>query len=221
MDVGQAQVIVQAKFIFRQRMTLAQGADVLILHQLDVAYLRIGIEGRIDGKVQAPGGKFLGGLSALAQKAFDHHRRGQAAQALEQRWQDHRLGEVCHADAKRLVRLQWVEDSAFLHRHPQQRQGIAHRADDVLCHGRGHHALSGAHEQRVVEGLAQPRQGVGNRRLGNADNLPGTGQVGFGVDGIEDDEQIQVDLAQVHGRCSLLVLWVDHILVMNVYTRRE
>ncbi|MNR19397.1 hypothetical protein D3C85_1361860 [compost metagenome] len=61
--------------------------------------------------------------------------------------------------------------------------------------------------------------------MSDADDLPGTGQVGFGVDGIEDDEEVQVDLAQVHGLRSccvfLAVVSVDHISVMNVYTRRE
>ena len=36
----------------------------------------------------------------------------------------------------------------------------------------------------------------------NEEGLPGTGQVGFGVDRIENDEQIQVDLVQVHGHRS-------------------
>ncbi len=184
-----------------------------------MAYLRVGVQRCVDGEVQAAGGKFLGGLAALAQKAFDQHRRRQAAQALEQRWQDHRFGKVGHADAEGLVGLLRVEDAAFLHRGAQQCQGIAHRADDVLRHGRGHHALRGTHEQRVVEGFAQPRKGVGHCRLGDADDLPGAGQVGFGIDRIEHDEQVEVDLAEVHGRRSLLELLADHISVMNVYTR--
>jgi len=119
---------------------------------------------------------------------------------LEQGREDHRLGEVGHADAEGLVRLQRVEGAAFLYRHAQQLQCIAHRADDVLRHRGRHHALCGAHEQRVVEGLAQARQGIGNSGLGDADNLSGAGQVGFGVDGIEDDKQVEIDLVQVHVR---------------------
>lgn len=103
---------------------------------------------------------------------------------------------------------------------PQQLQRIAHRADDVLRHRRRHHALGGAHEQRIVERLAQAGKGVGNSGLGDADDLPGTGQVGLGVDGIEDDEKIQIDLVQVHC-CALRRVseFADHISVMNVYTR--
>ncbi|MCY1177661.1 hypothetical protein D9M73_179770 [compost metagenome] len=84
--------------------------------------------------------------------------------------------------------------------------------------------MGGAHEQRVVEGFAQSGQGVGHRGLSDADDLPGSGQVGFGVDGIEDDEEVQVDLAQIHGLrscCVFAVASADHISVMNVYTRRE
>jgi len=101
--------------------------------------------------------------------------------------------------------LQGVEGAAFLHRNTQQRQGTAHRADDVLCHGGGHHALGGAHEQRVIEALAQSRQGIGHGWLGDADNLPGAGQVGFGVDGVEDDKQIEIDLVQVHDALALVI----------------
>ncbi|MNN46104.1 hypothetical protein D3C81_1604700 [compost metagenome] len=100
-------------------MALAHGADVTVFHQLDVAHLRVGVERGIDGKVQAPGSQFLGGLTALAEKTLDDYRWRQAAQALEQRRQNHRLGEVGHADAKGLVRLQGIEDAAFLHRHTQ------------------------------------------------------------------------------------------------------
>lgn len=49
----------------------------------------------------------------------------------------------------------------------------------------------------------QARQGVGHCRLGDADDLPGAGQVGFGVDRIEDDEKVEVDLAQIH--CAALL----------------
>ena len=63
-----------------------------------------------------------------------------------------------------------------------------------------------AHEQRVVEGLAQAGKGVGYGWLGDADDLPGAGQVGFGIDRIEHDEQVQVDFVQVHGTGSATFL---------------
>ncbi|MCY1416692.1 hypothetical protein D9M71_322080 [compost metagenome] len=98
-------------------MPLAHGAHVAVFHQLDVTHLRVGVERRIDRKVQAAGRQFLGGLAAFGQKTLDDHRRRQAAQALEQRRQDHRFGEVGHADAIGLDRLLRVENAAFLHRH--------------------------------------------------------------------------------------------------------
>ncbi|MNF92489.1 hypothetical protein D3C84_751350 [compost metagenome] len=205
MDVGQAQVIVQCEFFLaRQRMPLAHGAHVAVLHQLDVTHLRVGVEWRIHREIEATGCQLFGGFPAFGQEAFDDHRRRQAAQALEQWRQDHRFGEVGHADAIGLDRLLRVENAAFLHRHAQQRERVAHRADDVLRHGRGHHALGGAYEQRVVEGLAQPGQSVRHRWLGNAHNLPGAGQVGFGVDRVEDDEKVEIDLAQIHYAALLL-----------------
>ncbi len=192
-----------------------------------MTHLRVGVERRVHGKIQAAGGQLLGGFTAFGEETFDHHGRRQAAQALEQQRQNHCLGEVGHADAIGLGRLLRVENPAFLHRHPQQRQRVAHRADDVLRHRRGHHALGGAYEQRVVERLTQARQGIGHRRLGDADNLPGASQVGFGVDRVEDDKEVEIDLAQIHV-VALIVRWrfikgsyADHISVMNVNTRRE
>ncbi|MCY1359365.1 hypothetical protein D9M69_459330 [compost metagenome] len=219
----QRQVLVQADLLLGQRVSAAQGADIAVFHQLDVTHLRVGVERRVHGEVQAPGGQLLGGLATFGQETLDLHGWRQAPQALEQRRQDHRLGEVGHADAIGLVRLGRVEGAAFLHRYPQQLQGIAHRADDVLRHGRGHHALGGAHEQRVVEGLAQAGEGVGNGGLGDADDLAGAGQVGLGVDGVEDDEEIEVYLVQIHaGRAPRgLFLSVGHISVMNVHRCRK
>ncbi len=199
MDMRLAQVIVEGqRGLVCQWMPLAHTTHIAVLHQLHMAHLRVSVERRVHSEVEASGGQFLGGFPALGKKAFDGHRRRQASQSLEQRWQDHCLGQVGHADAVILVGLQRVEDATFLHRYPEQRKGVAHRADDVLRHRCRHHALCRAHEQRVVEGLTQPCQCVGDRRLGNADNLSGAGQVGFGVDGVEDNEKVEIDLVQVH-----------------------
>ena len=119
MDVGHAQVAVEGQLAVGQRMALAQGADIAVLHQLDVAHLRVGVQGGVDGEIQAAGGEFLGGLAALAQKALDQHRWRQAAQTLEQRRQNDRFGQVGHADAEGLVGLLRVENAAFLHRRAQ------------------------------------------------------------------------------------------------------
>ena len=144
MDVGQAQVIVQGQLrLARQWVAAAHGADVAVLHQLDVAHLGIGVQRRVDGEVEAAGGEFLGGFAALGEEALDMHVRRQAAQALEQRGEDDRFGEVGHADAVGLVRLLRIEAAALLHRNPQQLQRVAHRADDVLRHRGRHHALGG------------------------------------------------------------------------------
>ena len=35
-------------------------------------------------------------------------------------------------------------------------------------------------------------EGVGNCWLGDVDDLSGTGQIGFGVDGVEDDEEVEI-----------------------------
>ena len=199
LDMPRAQVVFQGQRPGGQRMSGAHGADETVFEQLDVAHLRVAVERHVHREIQLAGGQLAGGFPAPRQGAFDAHLRRQAAETLEQRRQQQRLAEVGHADAEGLGGLGGDEGAAFLHRHPQQLERLTHRPDDVLRHGGGHHALGGAHEQRVVEGLAQARQGIGHRRLGDADDLPGAGQVGFAVDGIENDEQVEIDLARCHG----------------------
>ncbi|MCY1413867.1 hypothetical protein D9M71_293040 [compost metagenome] len=205
-DVGQRHVFVEADPGLRHRMALAHGADVAVFQQLDVAYLRIGVQWCVHGEVEAAGGQFGGHLPAPGEEALDVHVRRLPAQALEQQRQDDGLGEVGHADAVGLVRLGGGEGAAFLHRHAQQLQGVAHRADDVLRHRRRHHALRRTHEQRIVEGFAQAGEGVGDGGLGDADDLPGTGQVGFGIDRVEHDEQVEVDFTEVHAAAPLVLV---------------
>ncbi|MOA63607.1 hypothetical protein D3C78_1893880 [compost metagenome] len=59
-------------------MPLAHGAHVAVFHQLDVAHLRVGVERCIHGEVEAAGGQFLGGFTALGEEALDRHGRRQA-----------------------------------------------------------------------------------------------------------------------------------------------
>ena len=91
-----------------------------------------------------------------------------------------------------------IEAAAFLNGHAQQLQGVTHRGNDVLRHGCGDHALGGPDKQRIIEGLAQTGEGVAHCRLCDAYNLTGAGQIGFGINGIKYNEQVQVDFTEVH-----------------------
>lgn len=54
-----------------------------------------------------------------------------------------------------------------------------------------------ADQQRIVEELAQLGHRAAHRRLGETDGLPGTGEAAFGEDGIEHDDEVDVDAAQI------------------------
>ena len=220
--MGQRHVFVQADLVLGQRVPLAQGANVAVFHQLDVAHLGVGVERCIHGKIQAASGQLLGGFAAARQHAFNIH----VGAIRRRRWNSggKMIASVRSVMLMRKVLLAWagLKDAAFLHGDAQLLQGIAYRADDVLRHWRGHHALGGAHKQRVIKGFAQARQGVGYGGLSNADDLPGAGQVGLGVDGIEDDKEVEIDLVEIHYTLALQVVGISGSYIGDecLYTMR-
>ena len=61
----------------------------------------------------------------------------------------------------------------------------------------GHHALARSHQQFVVEQHAQPCQGVAHGRLADVDAFGGTRHVALGQQGVERDQQVEVDAVEV------------------------
>ena len=66
-------------------------------------------------------------------------------------------------------------------------------ARELDCAGGRPHALRAAHEQLVLQALAQPREGIAERRLGEADAARRARHVALGHQRVEDDEQVEVD----------------------------
>ena len=80
----------------------------------------------------------------------------------------------------------------------QRDQRLLYGADQIAGERRGHHHAASAREQRVGEQLAQAAERVAERGLCQVQLTGGAGEVLLSVDGLEDDEQVQVDLAQAH-----------------------
>lgn len=69
--------------------------------------------------------------------------------------------------------------------------------EDFLGSRGGLHAASGTDEQRVVEQRAQARQRGADGRLAEEQFLCGAGHAAFVHQGLEHDQQVQIDAAQV------------------------
>jgi hypothetical protein len=57
-----------------------------------------------------------------------------------------------------------------------------------------HHLAPGAHQQLVAGGLAQARERAAHGRGAQAQAARGPGHAGFGDEGIERDEQVEVGI---------------------------
>ena len=75
---------------------------------------------------------------------------------------------------------------------------MAHRADHGARPGGGHHAAALTDKQGVIQTVAQPPQGVADRRLGKIEHLGGAGQRPLGVNGIEDHKEVQIESRNMH-----------------------
>jgi len=60
-----------------------------------------------------------------------------------------------------------------------------------------HKAGTGAHQQRVTEQVAQPRQGMADSWLTQVQALGGAGHVLLAEQGVEDHQQVEIDAAQI------------------------
>jgi len=78
-------------------------------------------------------------------------------------------------------------------------QRIAHRLGQLFGKRRGLHAAGGAQEQGVVELPAQARQGIAHGGLAQAQVLGHLGDLALGQQLVEDHQQIEIDVLELHG----------------------
>ena len=80
----------------------------------------------------------------------------------------------------------------------EQLQRLTNLADDVFRNSGRHHAGRRADKELVVECFAHPRQRVADSGLSDEERLRCARQVSRSVDGLEDNEEIQINLGQTH-----------------------
>ena len=77
---------------------------------------------------------------------------------------------------------------------------------------RGHHAARSAQEQFVAQQPAQPPQGIAHARLGDAQVLRRQRYPAVPVQGVEDDQQIQIQVLEIHV-CALAIFTLVIFLI--------
>ena len=78
------------------------------------------------------------------------------------------------------------------------------------------HAFGAANEQVILQHVTQPSQSVAHRRLTQTKAAAGPRDASFLHDGVEDDEQVQVECTQFHaGRNQ----WKSLLNLAKFFTR--
>src|SRR5229473_719536 len=76
------------------------------------------------------------------------------------------------------------------------------RQGKLLGPWRRNHALGAANEQVVLQHATQPSQGMTHRWLAETDEVAGACYASFLHDGVENDEQVQVNCTQFYVGCG-------------------
>lgn len=124
--------------------------------------------------------------------------RGAVLQASQQAGHAQLLDEIGHGDTKALAAVARVKAFVDVEGLFDLLQGRANRTLQRQGLGRRLHAPADAHQQRVIEQLAQARQGVTHGWLAEGQALGGTGDVLFTQQHIEDAQQIEVEIDCIH-----------------------
>jgi hypothetical protein len=127
-----------------------------------------------------------------------HRRRGLAQLAGQPRHHDARH-VVGHRDAEAGGAAQRVE-ALDIERAANRLQRLRQRLPQVDGAPRRVDARAAAHEQRIVESLAQPAQRIADRRLGERQLAGRARDVAFGHEGFEHLQQVEVSGAVGHSR---------------------
>ena len=181
-----------------ERVALAQQHHVAVLDQLDPLRLLDRWQ-EAEREVDAAAVQRVGDLLARQRHGLEAHARRPLAQRGHQRRQETPFADVAHVDAKDLARAQRIEAGRFVERLFQCAQCTAHGLGQPVGLRRGLHAARCAHEQRILQQQPQPRQAMAGGRLGEFERLGGAADVALPVDGIEQAQQVEIDVLEVQG----------------------
>ncbi len=150
-------------------------------------------------QVDAPGPEFVG--EPCARQAA--HRQRDAGRvrlhALDEPRQIGDLADVGQHQRERAAGLRRREGRAALECVLDRVERLRDRSHQLFGARRRLHAMAAAHQQRIAEAFAQPRQRRADSRLREAQPLRGPGDVAFLHENLEHREQVEVRAPDIHG----------------------
>ncbi|GMV75756.1 MAG: hypothetical protein AMXMBFR78_27060 [Rubrivivax sp.] len=183
------------------RVALAQQHDVALLQ--DGLALGAGQRRQVaEGEVQPPVLERRRHRLERELHRVDAHPRRLAADGRHQRRQELVGADVAHVHDEAPLRARGVEAQAFAERGVELAQRGLDLARELVGARRRRDAAAAAHEERVAQRQPQPRQRVAHRRLAQAQRLRRAADAARGVHRREDVQQVEVELAYMHGADS-------------------
>jgi len=126
------------------------------------------------------------------------HRGRFAGNELDELRQQHHLPEIAHEDAERAIGLACIEFEMGLDRLAHVAQRLAQRAGDRFCPRCGRHAVTGAHEERVLQHFAQTIQVLADCWLREMQVRSGNRDAARLIDRVEHPQQVQIQAIEAH-----------------------
>ncbi|MNJ45680.1 hypothetical protein D3C77_407870 [compost metagenome] len=117
---------------------------------------------------------------------------------MQQAWHAQLLDKVGHGNAQGLAAVAGVEAVAGIEGLFDLLQRRANRAFQRQRFGRWLHAPAYAHQQWVVEQLAQARQSVTDRGLAEGQTLGGARNILLAQKHVEDAQQVEIEVGYIH-----------------------
>ena len=139
----------------------------------------------INGKVQLAGGQLGFHIPPGHPLADDFHFRIRL-QPVHKLGQEGGLQHIPQTERVGFTLCGRVKGVELVHRTLDLVQPRAHRLQKPPSQRRGHHLVTLAGKQRIVEVIPQPGQGMADGGLGQVQGLGGTGQAALPVDGVEN-----------------------------------
>lgn len=183
----------QGQFLLRQRVAFAQDAyeAVLVEARAEEAAL-LDVLDR-DREVDAALVEVLHRHALARDRGFEADTGRLGRQTFDDRRHERELLVVVGGKLEGIGRCQWVPNLRHQDAVVDHAQGLRERRGEHLGAGRRPHAVRCADQEWVVEKRAQAGQCVAHRRLRKPDGARGARDVALAHQGVQSDEEIQVD----------------------------
>ncbi len=149
-------------------------------------------------KIERPGGERIGDVLDLERHRFQPDARRRLLYALDQRRQELDLPEVGHVKAKSARRASRIEAWPVCKRRVDESERLPNRLGELARERRRVHPGRRAHEERIAEERAQPRERIRHRRLRQAEAGGRGRHAALAQHRIEHAQQVQIDVAHIH-----------------------